>query len=86
MNTAYQYKTGRNNIDFANNTSKKGTCRPFVRKRPAYVDFAEKFLSFIDNYRSLFNAFAKFFLVLFDILFFRFLSSKFKSKVEWSNF
>ncbi len=48
MNTAYQYKTGRNNIDFANNTSKKGTCRPFVRKRPAYVDFAEKFLSFID--------------------------------------
>ena len=48
MNTAYQYKTGRNNIEFATHTSKKGTCRPFVRKRPAYMDFADKCLSFID--------------------------------------
>lgn len=48
MNTTYQYKSGRNNIDFARPTSKKGTCRPFVRKRPAYVDFSEKCLSFID--------------------------------------
>ena len=48
MNSAYNYKTGRNNIDFAAPTSKKGTCRPFVRKRPAYMDFAEKCLTFID--------------------------------------
>ena len=48
MNTTYQYKSGRNNIDFERHTSKKGTCRPFVRKRPAYMDFAEKCLSFID--------------------------------------
>lgn len=48
MNTTYQYKTGKNNIDFATSTSKKGTCRPFVRKRPAYVEYAEKCLSFID--------------------------------------
>lgn len=48
MNTTYQYKTGKNNIDFATSTSKKGTCRPFVRKRPAYMDFAEKCISFID--------------------------------------
>ena len=48
MNTAYNYKTGRNNIKFATHTSKKGTCRPFVRKQPAYVEFADKCLSFID--------------------------------------
>lgn len=48
MNTTYQYKTGKSNIDFAPRTSKKGTCRPFVRKRPAYMDFSEKCLSFID--------------------------------------
>ena len=48
MNTTYQYKTGRNNIEFASNTSKKGTFRPFVRKKPAHVEFAEKCLSFID--------------------------------------
>ena len=48
MNTTYNYKTGKNNIDFARNTSKKGTFRPFVRKQPAYVEFAEKCLSFID--------------------------------------
>lgn len=48
MNAVYTYKTGRNNITFDNGNSKKGTCRPFVRKRPAYVDFADKCLSFID--------------------------------------
>ena len=48
MNTTYNYKTGKNNIDFARNTSKKGSFRPFVRKQPAYVEFAEKCLSFID--------------------------------------
>ena len=48
MNTAYNYKTGRNNIEFATHTSKKGTCRPCVRKQPAYVEYAEKCLNFID--------------------------------------
>lgn len=48
MNAVYNYKTGRNNIEFEAHTSKKGTCRPFVRKRPAYVDFVDKCLSFID--------------------------------------
>ena len=48
MNTAYNYKTGRSNIEFETHTSKKGTCRPFVRKQPAYVVFAERCLSFID--------------------------------------
>ena len=48
MNATYNYKTSRNNINFAPNNSKKGTCRPFVRKRPAYVEYAEKCLSFID--------------------------------------
>ena len=48
MNANYNYKTSRNNINFAPNNSKKGTCRPFVRKRPAYVEHAEKCLSFID--------------------------------------
>ena len=48
MNATYNYKTGRNNIDFAPINSKKGTCRPFVRKQPIYVEYAEKCLSFID--------------------------------------
>ena len=48
MNATYTYKTGRNNITFDNGNSKKGTCRPFVRKRPAYMDFADNCLSFID--------------------------------------
>ena len=48
MNATYNYKTGRNNIEFATHTSKKGTCRPFVRKQPAYVEYAEKCLNFID--------------------------------------
>lgn len=48
MNATYNYKTGKNNINFSTSTSKKGTCRPFVRKRPVYMDFAEKCLSFID--------------------------------------
>ena len=48
MNATHTYKTGRNNITFDNGNSKKGTCRPFVRKRPAYMDFADNCLSFID--------------------------------------
>ena len=48
MNTAYNYKTGKNNIDFSRPVSKKGNCRPFVRKQPAYVEYTEKCLSFID--------------------------------------
>lgn len=48
MNATYNYKTGRNNIEFATHTSKKGTCRPFVRKQPLYVAYAEKCLGFID--------------------------------------
>ena len=48
MNATYNYKTGRNNIEFATHASKKGTCRPFVRKQPAYVEYAEKCLNFID--------------------------------------
>ena len=48
MNAIYNYKTGRNNITFDNGTSKKGICRPFVRKKPAHVEFEEKCLSFID--------------------------------------
>jgi hypothetical protein len=48
MNATYTYKTGRNNITFDKEISKKGTCRPFVRKRPAYMDFAERCISFID--------------------------------------
>ena len=48
MNATYTYKTGKNNITFDNQISKKGTCRPFVRKRPAYMDFADKCISFID--------------------------------------
>ena len=48
MNATYSYKTGKNNIDFARPISKKGTCRTFVRKQPAYVEYREKCLSFID--------------------------------------
>ena len=48
MTTNYNYKTGKNNTYYNNTNSKKGTCRPFVRKRPAYMDFADKCLSFID--------------------------------------
>ena len=48
MNTTYQYKTGRNNIDFAASASKKGTCNTVTCNRPAYMDFADKCLSFID--------------------------------------
>ena len=48
MNATYNYKTGRNNIRFDNIHSKKGSCRPFVRQRPAYVDFAERCLTIID--------------------------------------
>ncbi len=56
MNTTYTYKTGRNNITFDNGVSKKGTCRPFVRKRPAHVEFAEKCLSFIDMILDFFSS------------------------------
>ena len=48
MNATYTYKTGRNNITFENRNSKKGSFKPFVRKRPAYMDFADRCLSFID--------------------------------------
>ena len=48
MNATYTYKTGRNNITFDNGVSKKGNFKPFVRKRSAYMDFAEKCLTFID--------------------------------------
>ena len=48
MNATYTYKTGRNNITFEKEISKKGNFKPFVRKRPAYMDFAEKCLTFID--------------------------------------
>lgn len=54
MNATYTYKTGKNNITFDNGVSKKGSFKPFVRKRPAYMDFAEKCLSFIDMIIDLF--------------------------------
>ena len=56
MNATYTYKTGRNNITFDNGISKKGTCRPFVRKRPAHVEFADKCLSFIDIILDFFSS------------------------------
>ena len=49
MNATYNYKTGRNNINYVSTASKKGNFRPFVRKRPAYVEYAEKCLTFIDT-------------------------------------
>lgn len=48
MNATYHYKTGRNNITFDKGNSKKGNFKPFVRKQPAYVEFTDKCLSFID--------------------------------------
>ena len=56
MNATYTYKTGRNNITFDNGNSKKGTCRPFVRKRPAHIEFADKCLSFIDMILDFFSS------------------------------
>jgi hypothetical protein len=49
MNATYNYKTGKNNIEFASKSSKKGTCKTFVSKRSASEDFVERSLSFIDN-------------------------------------
>lgn len=49
MNTTYNYKTSRNNINYNTQNSKKGNFRPFVRKQPAYVELADKCLSFIDS-------------------------------------
>ena len=49
MNATYNYKTGRNNIEFAHQNSKKGTCKTFVAKRSASECFIERSLSFIDN-------------------------------------
>lgn len=48
MNTAYNYKTGKNNITFNVGNSKKGTCKKFVAQKPARVSFADKCLTFID--------------------------------------
>lgn len=56
MNATYNYKSGKNNMHFVASTSKKGTCRPFVRKRPAYMDFSERCLSFIDMIIELFSS------------------------------
>ena len=49
INATYNYKTGRNNIEFAHQNSKKGTCKTFVAKHSASESFIERSLSFIDN-------------------------------------
>lgn len=49
MNTAYNYKTGRNNITFDTRNSKKGTYKSDVCSKPACADFADRCMSFIDT-------------------------------------
>lgn len=48
MNTAYNYKTAKNNASFNRYNSKKGTCKAATYREPACVDITEKCLSFID--------------------------------------
>lgn len=49
MNTAYNYKTGKNNVNYNGNNSKKGMYKEYTSNAPAHSDFVEKSLSFIDN-------------------------------------
>lgn len=48
MNTSYNYKNERNNVNSYRVNSKKGTVARASYNEPAYPDFAEKYLSFID--------------------------------------
>lgn len=49
MNASYRYKNNRNNLYFNPASSKKGSCRPFVRRQSACVEFADRCLAFIDT-------------------------------------
>lgn len=48
MNTAYNYKTGKNNASYNRYNSKKETCKSVTHREPALIDFTDKCLSFID--------------------------------------
>ncbi len=48
MNASYNYKSTKNHSYFVPAASKKGSCRPFVRRQSAYADLTERCLTLID--------------------------------------
>lgn len=49
MNSAYNYKTGKNTMIYNERNSEKGTCRAPAYEGDAFADFTERSLSFIDT-------------------------------------
>lgn len=56
MNTAYNYKNGKDNINSYNVNSKKGTASRVEYTEPTCPDFAEKCLTLIDAFLELFSS------------------------------